>query len=282
MKKLLWRVWIGIVIVFTALSLLPCLMMLVCSFASPAEVTRHFGMAFGNGGGSSYASLLLLPKLFSLGQYRSALFGQPGYWVAFWNSVLLSGAILLGMLPVSLVSGYALAKFRFPLRRFTLLLYILLMLLPYQIFLVPNYISLYSLGLLGKRLSVILPAMFSTYGVFLTAQFLTKIPDEELESARLDGAGEWTVLWHIVAPQSLPAMASVGILSLIDTWNLVEQPLIFLQDETKYPLSVQLTYITETDVGIVFACGTIFLIPLLIVFLLCRSYLAQGIQQSVL
>ena len=154
------------------------------------------------------------------------------------------------------------------------------MLLPYQATLVPNYIILNKLNLVGSYLAIILPGAFSTFGVFLLRQFIIAIPDEYIEASKVDGASHMRIFARIIVPQCKGGIASLAILSFIDNWNMVEQPLVFLQDSFKYPMSIFLAHINQTQLGIAFACGILYMLPAVLIFLYGEDYLVKGIQLS--
>jgi multiple sugar transport system permease protein len=154
------------------------------------------------------------------------------------------------------------------------------MMMPFQVTLVPNYIILKKLNLLGTYWSIILPGIFTTFGVFLLRQFMMYIPDEYCEAAKIDGAGYLRTFYCIILPQCKGALVSLAILVFVDNWNMVEQPLIFLKDEGMYPLSIFLSMINSDDIGIAFACGFLYMLPTLLIFLYGENHFVEGIQLS--
>lgn len=267
--------------------LFPVIFMTVNSFMDENEVLsvyRASNNASDNGSDEDnekeYIKIIFIPEKASLMQYYHSLLRKPTFLVMFWNSVILTLPILLGQILISSIGGYAFAKLRFPFRDQVFFLFIIVMLMPYQVTLVPNYIILNKINLIGSHLAIILPGVFSTFGVFLLRQFIKAIPDEYSESGRVDGAGHLRIFFRIIAPQCKGGIASLAILGFIDNWNMVEQPLIFLKDNFKYPLSIFLSYINESDFSIAFACGILYMIPAILVFLYGEDYLIKGIQLS--
>lgn len=264
--------------------LFPIIFMTVSSFMDESEAisTYNFSNNRAEDGydNKSFIKINLIPEQATLMQYYNALLREPTFLVMFWNSVILTVPILLGQILVSALGGYAFAKFRFPFRDQLFFLFIVVMLMPYQVTLVPNYIILNKMNLLGSYLAIILPGVFSTFGVFLLRQFIRGIPDEYSESAMVDGAGHLIIFFKIIAPQCKGGIASLAILSFIDNWNMVEQPLIFLKDSYKYPMSIFLSYINTSDFGIAFACGILYMLPTVLIFLYGEDYLIKGIQLS--
>jgi multiple sugar transport system permease protein len=227
-----------------------------------------------------FVTIKLIPDTVSINQYYEVLIGSTSFLMMFWNSVRLTLPILLGQMLVGSMAAYAFAMLKFRGRNTLFFVYIITMLMPFQVTLVPNYLMADSLGLLGRYESIILPGIFATFGVFLLRQFMSYIPMENLEAARLDGAGHPTIFMKIILPLCAPALASLAILSCIDNWNMVEQPLIFLKDANLQPLSLFLSKLTSGAFGVAFAASALFMAPILIIFLYGENYLVEGIQMS--
>lgn len=226
------------------------------------------------------AIALAVPFPISLEQYRTVLFYSRDTLHFFWNTVILTIPTLCGGMVFSLLSGYGLAKFKFPFRKLVFFSYIMVMLLPIQIQLVGTYLFYDKVHLLGRYIGVILPGVFSPFGAFLIYQFMRKVPYNTLESGRLDGANELTLFMKIVLPQVRSGIASMLILMLIDCWNMVEMPMTLLGDEGKYPLAIMLRS-QSTDIGIqVYAAAILFTVPLLLVFSMAGDSLVEGIEQA--
>lgn len=228
------------------------------------------------------ANLHIFPGQITLSQYYQAILRTPAYLLQFWNSIYLLIPILAGNLTISAMAGYAFAKLRFPLKRQLLFLYMLVLILPFQVTLVPNFMVLQRLGLIGSRWAVILPSIFSPFGPFLLHQFSKKLPNSVFEMARVEGAGERTVFLKIALPQMKPGLASLAILTVIDVWSMTEQPLTLLQTTASMPLSVTLSSLTRTSPEVGFVCGTVFLLPILLSFLMGEEYLVDGMVDMML
>ena len=154
---------------------------------------------------------------------------------------------------------------------------VLLMLMPYQVTLVPNYLVSKWLHILDTRWAIILPGAFAPFSVFLLTKFMRRIPYSLIEAAKIDGAGEWQVFTRVCMPQCRAALYSIAILVFIDYWNMVEQPIVLLPDAEKQPLSVYLSTINTGEVGLAFAIATIYMVPTLLLFLHGEEYLVEGI-----
>lgn len=248
------------------------------AFSSQWELEEKLGPVFQNLGGTASWSLLpLAPTLRSLVE---VLLDSPGFFTMFWNSVTISLGILLGQLIVDVPAAWALARLPLRGKKGLLTLYIVLMLMPFQVMMFPQYLVLRDLKLLDTLGSVILPAVFSTFPVFLLHRFFLAIPQEILEAARLDGAGEMRIFCQIALPLGTPGILAAAILSFLDSWNMIEQPMTYLKTKSLWPLSLFLPNITLGDMGMGFGAALVMLIPALLLFIGCQEYLKQGIALS--
>mgnify|MGYP004632892943 FL=1 len=268
-RKLLWFLMGA----FALIMLLPIWIAVTGAFSSQWELTENLRPVLGNGQG--LAKWTLLPQSPTLKSLVQVLLDSPEFFTMFWNSVTITAGILLGQFAVAVPAAWGLAKLHLPRKLGNL--YMVLMLLPFQVLMYPEYLVLKSLGLLNTLWAVILPGVFSAYPVFLLTRFFGAIPEEILEAARLDGAGEWQIFRYIALPLGLPGLLSVGILSFLDAWNLIEQPMTFLKNRALWPLSLFLPETTLTDAGLGFAAALLMLIPALLLFGLCQDALEQGI-----
>jgi multiple sugar transport system permease protein len=267
-----------LVLIIIAITILfPILFMIANSFMDKNEILSAYNNLLNISQNKEFIKFKMIPDYFNLAQYYNAFFRKPDFLIAFWNSIILSVPIVIGQVFISCPAAYAFAKLKFPIRDQIYFLFIVLMLMPYQVTEVPNYIVMRKLGLIGSYSSVILPGIFATFGVFLLKQFIKTIPDEQCEAAKVDGAGYITVFIKIILPQCKAALASLTLLSFIDNWNMLEKPLIFL-DSFKFPLSNFLANSNYTDLGVAFACGIIFMLPTILLYLYVEKDLVEGIQ----
>lgn len=227
-----------------------------------------------------YFFIRFIPNKVTLSNYYEVLVETNQFLKMFWNSVFLVVPIVIGQVLISSMAAFIFAKVQFKGREFIFFAYIIIMMMPFQVTLVPNYFTLNWIGLLDTRAAVILPGIFSAFGVFLLRQFMITIPNDYIESAKVDGANLFTVFFRIILPITKGGVASLVILGFIDNWNMVEQPLIFFDDISKYPLSIYLSSVKESDIGILFAAGFIYLLPLVIMFLYGENYLVEGISNT--
>ena len=257
----------GPVLFLAALSLLfvlPVVLTVACSFLSPQEVQRVFGPLLGEGG---TAALGALPQGFSLMGYYEVFFATPDYLAKFWVSLLLAVGAILGQMVISCMGGFAFAFYDFPGKRLLYSLLCLFMLIPLQVTLLPNYLLLDQLGALNTYWALLLPLAFAPLGTFLLTQIFRSVPADILHAARLDGAGTLQVLARVLLPCGKSGVSTLIILTLIESWNMVEQPLIYLRDVGSYPLSVFLASRYMENLPFQFVCSVLSLLPLALCFL---------------
>ena len=262
----------AVLILFGAAALFPVIFIAASSLMDESEAIRSY--VVGD------MDFHIIPRSFSLNGYLEVFLYTPAYLMKFWKSMLLSTVILAGQLVISCLGGYGFAKFSFRGKNVIFFFVIILMMMPLQVTLVPNYIVFERLGLIGSYASVILPGVFSTFGVFLLTQFFSSIPNSIIEAAKLDGANQIQILCRIIVPYAKSGVASLCILNFIDTWNMVEQPLIFLKDSTKYPLSVFLANVSRENLSISFVCGILAILPVFLLFLYLKDSLISGIENT--
>lgn len=269
--------------VFAVLFLLPTVLTITNSFMAESEIQSNYGMIFSTTSGgyvSETVNLKFIPDKVTLSQYVTGLIKSPEYLLKFWNSIILVAPIVVFQVVVASVAAYSFTRWRGKVRSGIFFFYVILMLMPYQVTLVPNYLVSEWLGIINTRWSIILPGIFAPFSVFLLTKYMRRIPYSLIEAAKVDGAGEWDIFTKICMPQCRAAIFSVAILVFIDYWNMVEQPLILLQDADSQPLSVFLSSINAGEIGLAFAMATVYMIPSLLIFLAGEEYLVEGIANS--
>ena len=269
--------------VFAVAFLLPSVLTMTNSFMSESEINSNYGMIFSTTTGgyvSKTVNLKFIPDKVSLSQYSTGLIKSPEYLIKFWNSVLLVAPIVVFQVVIAAVAAYAFTRWRGKVRSMIFFFYVILMLMPYQVTLVPNYIVSERLHLLNTSWSIIIPGAFAPFSVFLLTKFMRRIPYALIEAAKIDGAGEWQIFTQICLPQCRSALYSIAILVFIDYWNMVEQPIVLLKDAEKQPLSVFLSNINQGEIGLAFAMATVYMLPSLLIFLHGEEYLVEGIAHS--
>ena len=228
-------------------------------------------------GSKGYVSWKLIPEYPTLKFYVEVLLDSPEFFIMFWNSVKIAAGVLIGQLLVGMPAAWGFARFDFPGKRLLFILYIALMMMPFQVMLLGNYLVLDYFGLLDSLPGIIFPAVFSTFPVFIMYRFFEGIPQALLEAARLDGAGELRLFFIIAIPLGSPGVISAMVLDFLEYWNLIEQPMVFLKTKELWPLSLYLPNIDLNKAGMAFAASMITLIPAVLVFFWGQEYLEQGI-----
>ena len=270
-------------LVFAVAFLLPTVLTFTNSFMAESEIKSNYGMIFSTTSGgyvSKTVNLKFIPDKVTFSQYMSGLIKSPEYLLKFWNSVILVVPIVIFQVAVASIAAYSFSRWRGKVRSGIFFFYVILMLMPYQVTLVPNYLVSKWLGILNTRWSIILPGIFAPFSVFLLTKFMRRIPFALIESAKIDGATEWEIFTQICLPQCRSALYSIAILVFIDYWNMVEQPLILLEDAESQPLSVFLSSINSGEIGLAFAMATVYMIPSLLLFLHGEEYLVEGIAAN--
>ncbi|MFB0843079.1 carbohydrate ABC transporter permease [Paenibacillus oleatilyticus] len=271
--------------VIAAVLLMPIVITFTNSLMTEWEIGSNYGLigkmtdaAAGNA--NRFVNLKLLPNLASLEQYASVLVLDSSFLRMFWNSVFLVVPIIAGQTVVGALAAYAFAKLRFRGRDALFLVYVMTMLMPFQVTLVPNYMMADKLGLLNSPSAIIWPGVFAAFGVFMLRQFALHIPFSYIEAAKMDGAGHVRIFSEIIVPMLKPGLGALVVLLFADYWNMVEQPLVFLDDSLKQPLSVYLSKVREGELGIAFAASMLYMTPMVLLFLYAETYFIEGIELS--
>ena len=258
--------------------LLPVVLTALYSFFSPEEI-KAFMETRGNYDASAWMEIKLAPRVFSLSQYYNILIEDVSVLRLLCNSAMYTAAILLGQALVIPAMAYALSRFKFRGRDAIFFIVIMLMLLPFQVTMVPNVLTLRAMGLLNTAWAVILPTCFAPFYIFLVRQFMVGLPKEILEAAEVDGAGAFRCFIHVTLPVCRPILGAAAALSFADCWNLVEQPLTYLAGQTQLmPLSVMFNQLTENPSGVEFAGAALYILPALLIYLYFQKDILSGIQ----
>lgn len=274
-KKCIIRLILGLVTLFIWI---PLWMLLSGSFMGALEIEDNLSPVLGLKDG--LAKWSVLPRFPTLRPYVELLLDSPGFFKMFWNSCIQVFPGLLGQLLAAVPAAWSFARFRFRGKRILFTIYIILMVMPFQVTMVPSYLVLNRLGLMDSHLALILPNIFSTFPVFIMVKFFKSIPESLLEAARLDGAGEFSIFLKIGVPMGASGIISAIILGFLEYWNAIEQPLTFLKSKALWPLSLYLPNITTDKAAVSLAASVIMMTPALLIFLFGQRYLEEGIQAS--
>lgn len=195
------------------------------------------------------------------------------------NSLIVATSSSILTVLGSSMAGFALAKYRFLGRQLVFLLIISVLLIPLQVLMVPVFLILKTLGWINSLIGIIVPPAATATGTFMMRQYIVGIPDELLEAARIDGASDWKIYWHIILPLSAPALGAVGILSFTWRWNDYLWPLIVIGDQKNFTLQLSLANLVGTNTvewGTLLAYATLAMLPVLVVFLCFQRYFLKG------
>jgi len=260
----------GILITGAAFILLPFLWMLVTSIKPPDEVFN--------------AQLSIWPKHFyGFENYAMALTSAPLLRFAL-NGIIVCGGILIIQLLVAIPCAYALAKLKFPGRNLLFVLILLGLCVPEQVPALPIYIALAKMDLLNTYFAMMVPFFLSVFAIFLFRQFFRSFPDDIIHAARLDGMSEFEIVWRIVTPSAMPAIAAFAVFSFVAHWNDLYWPLIVITDVNLAPPPLGMMFFSDaeagTNYGALTAAATILTAPLLLAFLFARRRFIEGITMT--
>lgn len=286
-RGILWKALLGalqravvilLLLVPALLVVLPVILLLSGSLMDSLELKGYLTTVFTDG--NEFISWKMIPDYPSFANYGKLLFETPQFFVLFWNSIKLVLCILAGQLLVAVPAAWGFAVYQGKVGRVLFALYVVLMLLPFQVTMLSSYLILNKLSLLNSHQAIILPAVFSTFPVFLSYGGFRGIPPQLFEAARIDGAGELTIFMRLGLPLGKSGLLSAMVLGFLEYWNLMEQPMAFLEDKALWPLSLYLPEITWGQAGFAFCASVVTLVPAVFVFVLGQDYLEQGIIYS--
>ena len=255
-------------IVFGALSLVPLLWMVSASFMSTGEATTF--------------PPPLVPARPTLSHYAD-LFGRLALGRYALNSAFIAVVTTLASLAINASAGYAFAKLRFRGRDVTFRALMAGLAIPVQVAMLPLFLLVKALGLVNTYGGVIVPGLASIFGIFLVRQYALAIPDDLLDAARIDGAGEWRVFRSIALPAIRPVLATLALWTFLATWNDFMWPLIVLSDDRRYTLPVALAGLMgehAQDVELMMAGAVVTVLPVLVLFLFLQRFFIEGVTEG--
>lgn len=257
----------------------PLLFLLSGSFMDQLEISQLIAPI--TKGEEGMAGWHLIPHYPTLQNIIELLLDSPEFYQMFWNSVKITVLILAGQLILGMPSAWGLARYEFPGKKQIYFIYIILMMLPFQVTMLSEYLVLDKMKLLDSSGAVILPGIFSTFSVFLMYRFFAGVPEEVLEAARMDGANEWQIFCHIGIPLGYAGIVSAMVLQFLECWNQIERPMAFLKTKELWPLALYLPEISMEKAGFAMCAALLALLPALFVFLYGQDYLEQGITATI-
>lgn len=269
-----------VLLALSALILIPIVFTFLYSFFPKGEIESYLA-GRGSYEADKWLDVLFSPAMVSLRQYYKIFIEDPTYLNLFCNSAMYTAGILAGQAVVVPLTAYALSRFQFRGRDFIFFCILILMILPFQVTMAPSVIMLRWLGLMNTAWAVILPMWFSPFYIFLMRQFMVGIPNELLEAGMVDGVGPVRGFVHVILPVCKPIIFAAAALSFADCWNMVEQPLVYLANNTSMqPLSVMFNQISTEGADVAFAGSALYILPTLLIYLYCQEDIVAGIQLS--
>ncbi len=266
----------GLVVLLAILCVLPVVFIITGAFMGNDELFCMLSPALLEDKG--YATWHFIPLYPTLRNLVELLFDTPEYYVLFWNSIKIVVCILVGQMVFAVPAAWGLARSRAKWSKAVFLVYIFCMLLPFQVTMLSQYLILNGLSMINTHLSLIVPMVFSTFPVFIIYSSFKQIPASVIEAAQLDGAGKMRIYLSIAVPIGAKGILAAMILGFLEYWNMVEQPVVFLRDMQKWPLSIYLPEFEIDTIGRAFTFSMFSIIPAFIVFALGRNILADGIE----
>lgn len=234
--------------------------------------------------------LFLVPVLLTvLGSFfQEGKFSLQGYvtlfrecfpfYRMFWNSVLYAVSVTVGTLLISIPAAYAFLYAEFPGKKVLYLLYLVLMLMPLQVMILPNYIGLRDMKLLNTPFAIILPLLFSPLAVVVLHQYLKGCEVASVEAARLDTNSTFLIIRHCIVLQMKVCIFAVALLVFAETWNLVEQPLLYLDEDQWKNLSLLFSEPEQYQAEVILPAAVLFMVPMLLWYLMFREELHHGVK----
>jgi multiple sugar transport system permease protein len=248
-------------------TLVPFLWMLGTSFKTSTEISR--------------LPPTLLPQHFTIQSYQT-IFSDPRVPLArfYLNSIIVSVSIVFLVLFTSSLAGFVFAKYRFWGKDFFFTMILATMMIPFQVLMIPAYLILVRMGLIDSLGGLIIPAATSAFGIFLMRQFIEGIPNELIDSARIDGASEFGIYAQIIMPQMGAALATLGIFQFMGTWNDYLWPLIVISTTEKRTLPIMLSWYSSSHgnrYDLTMAASVLVIIPVLLAYFLFQRWIVRGI-----
>ena len=258
----------AILIIGAIIMLLPFYWMVSTSFKAPQEVLSVPPKWF--------------PSALNFSNYLNAMKSAP-FGMFFFNSVLVALINTALQIITAALAGYAFARLDFRFKNALFLFFLGTMMIPMEVILVPNYMLLKYLGMHNTYFALIIPWAASVFGIFLVRQFVLSLPKELFESAEIDGCTHWQILWKIVFPSAKPVFISVGIFSLIGSWNSFLWPLIMTDSESMRTIPVGLAYFTaefSTRYHLMMAAAVLSILPIILIYFFAQKQFVEGIATS--
>lgn len=249
--------------------LLPFLWMVLTSLKTPAEIQR--------------VPLSLLPDHFDNLQNYVALFQRQPFLLYIWNTIVVSGISTFTSVIISAMAGYGFAKYDFPLKEFWFFSIIALLMIPFQAIVIPLYQWVVQFGLINTYIGLMLPQFVSAFGVFLMREAIDGVPNDYINSARIDGSSELGIFFRIVLPSIIPSLAALAIIKFLWTWNEFFWPLVCTNSDQMKVITLALASFNNqyfVEYHLATAASVVSIIPILILFLACQRWIVKAVVMS--
>ena len=220
----------------------------------------------------------LIDRNVSVAGYRELFLNCFPFYRMFWNSVLYAVSVTVGSILISVPAAYTFKFASFPGKRVLYVLYMVLMMMPLQVMLLPNYIGLRDLKLLNTPYAIILPLLFSPLSVVILHQYMRECDVQVVEAARLETNSCVKIIWHCIVPQIRVCIFAVALLVFAETWNLVEQPLLYLNEDKWRNLSLLFSEAERYEAEVLLPAAVLFMVPVLLWYLLFHDELKKGLR----
>jgi len=215
---------------------------------------------------------------FSFHGYQQLFLNCFPFYGLFWNSVIYTVIITTGTLIICVPAAFAFKFAHFRGKNLLYVIYIIIMMMPLQVMILPNYIGLRDMGFLYTRLAIIVPMIFTPFGVVVTHQYMREIDYSVIESARLETNSVLRVIIHCIIPQIKVCIAAVALFVYADTWNMVEQPMLYVDDDKLRTLSTFITQADNYSLEVMLPASVLYLVPVFLCYLLFHEELKQGLK----
>lgn len=261
------------------IAVFPIVMTIFHSFMGVDELTYSYPKLFKEGDIEPILGFHMIPYKMTLSGYYKLIFEKIEFIKVYINTIFIVFSIILGQSLISITASYCLVHNKLKYKKQIIGLLIFTALMPFQVTAVPNYIMLNRFGILNTWYSLLVIGIFSAFGTLLLMPFMKRVSASSIEAARIDGASEIQLLLKVVIPQIKSGIGLLMIFLFIDYWNMVEQPMVFIQDMWKHPMSVFLNYIAQTDMASFFPGASLYIIPSLLVFMGLIYLVSSEIEQ---
>lgn len=268
-KKIKYFIITACIILLAIIFILPVFLTIMASFVDEEKINLILG--------SNTWENMISPAKLSLSSYDQLLFDFFPFYRLFWNSIIYSTLITFFALLVGFLAGFSFYYSKYRCKKVIYIIYILLMMMPLQVTILPNYIGLREMNLLNTPYAIILPLVFSPFGVVILRQYMSGLDVDIIEAARLETSSIIRILIKVVAPQIKVCISAVTLFIFVDSWSIVEQPLLLVKDQKLKTMTTLFSNTIDVGMDIILAASVIYLIPVLILYCNFSQHLEEGL-----